>query len=222
MMVDREVNELFPKQECAIGDVLLQVKGLTVNGEFNNVTFNIRRGEIWASPAHGRGTDRTGGNHHGRQEKRRGSTILQEQCDFVDRITEEAFKRGIAMLPEGPQEECAYFCGWRSRSNVLVSALKKCMRGPFIQRQLEKKCFDAYAEKLEIRHSSWRQTCKNLSGGNQQKVAVARVLNADPEVIILDEPTRGIDVKTKSEIHRLHVRAGRDRKGGAHGFVGTA
>jgi ABC-type sugar transport system ATPase subunit len=65
------------------------------------------------------------------------------------------------------------------------------------------RCFNEYVDKLEIKHSNPSQACKNLSGGNQQKVAVSRVLNADPEIIILDEPTRGIDVKTKSEIHRL-------------------
>ena len=84
-----------------------------------------------------------------------------------------------------------------------MSSFHKCLAGPSINKTLEKKYFDEYKQKLEIKCSGTAQICKNLSGGNQQKVAVSRVLNCDPDIIILDEPTRGIDVKTKSEIHRL-------------------
>ncbi|HET6411762.1 MAG TPA: sugar ABC transporter ATP-binding protein [Anaeromyxobacter sp.] len=202
MMVDREVNELFPKQECAIGDVLLQVKGLTVNGEFHNVTFDLRRGEILGiAGLMGAGRTELVETIMGARRSDAGE-IFYKGKRIVNRIPGEAFKRGIAMVPED-RKRSGVFLRLPVKDNVLVSALKKCMRGPYIRRQLERKCFEAYAEKLEIRYSSLRQTCKNLSGGNQQKVAVSRVLNADPEVLILDEPTRGIDVKTKSEIHRL-------------------
>jgi ABC-type sugar transport system ATPase subunit len=73
----------------------------------------------------------------------------------------------------------------------------------FLRKNLEKKYSDEYIEKLEIKTDTYRQICANLSGGNQQKVVIARVLNADPSVIILDEPTRGIDIKTKADIHRI-------------------
>ena len=202
MMVDREVNELFPKQECAIGDVLLQVKGLTVKGEFRNVTFDLRRGEILGiAGLMGAGRTELVETIMGARRSDAGHIVYKGKR-IVNRITEDAFKRGIAMVPEDRKKN-GVFLRLPIKDNVIVSALKKCMRGSFIRRKLERKCFDTYAEKLEIRYSSWRQSCKNLSGGNQQKVAVSRVLNADPEVIILDEPTRGIDVRTKAEIHRL-------------------
>lgn len=87
--------------------------------------------------------------------------------------------------------------------NILVSALEKCLKKAFISSELEQLCVEEYTQKLSIKYSGKNSPCQNLSGGNQQKVVIARALNADPEIIILDEPTRGIDVMTKSEIHRL-------------------
>jgi ABC-type sugar transport system ATPase subunit len=106
------------------------------------------------------------------------------------------------MVPEDRKKN-GVFLKLSIKDNVLMSALKKCLQGPSIKSNLERKYFDEYVSKLQIKCISPRQVCKNLSGGNQQKVAVSRVLNSDPDIIILDEPTRGIDVKTKSEIHRL-------------------
>ncbi|MDR0718799.1 MAG: sugar ABC transporter ATP-binding protein [Treponema sp.] len=202
MMVAREVNDLFPKQESSIGDVLLQVKGLSVKGEFEDVTFDLRRGEILGI---------AGLMGAGRTElmeaivgarRPSGGEIYFKGKKIVNNIPGDAIKRGIAMVPEDRKKN-GVFLKLSIKDNVLMSALKKCMRGPGLKKDLEMRCFNEYADKLEIKYSSLSQACRNLSGGNQQKVAVSRVLNADPEIIILDEPTRGIDVKTKSEIHRL-------------------
>jgi ABC-type sugar transport system ATPase subunit len=121
---------------------------------------------------------------------------------IVNRNPGDAIRRGIAMVPEDRKKN-GVFLKLSIKDNVIMSALKKCLRGPSIRKNLERKYFDEYVAKLQIKCASPRQVCKNLSGGNQQKVAVSRVLNSDPDIIILDEPTRGIDVKTKSEIHRL-------------------
>ena len=202
MMVDREVNELFPKQESVIGEVVLRVKGLTVEGEFEDISFDLRKGEILGiAGLMGAGRTELMETIVGAR-KPNGGEIYFKGKKIINHIPGDAIKRGIAMVPEDRKKN-GVFLKLSIKDNVIISALKKCIQGPGLKKSLEMRCFNEYADKLEIKYSSLSQTCKNLSGGNQQKVAVSRVLNADPEIIILDEPTRGIDVKTKSEIHRL-------------------
>lgn len=202
MMVDREVNELFPKQEATIGGVVLEVKELSVNGEFENISFDLHSGEILGvAGLMGAGRTELVETIAGVRRPDTGEIYLRGK-KIVNRIPADAIKRGIAMVPEDRKRN-GVFLKLPIKENILMSSLKKCMRGPLIREKLERKYFEEYAEKLDIKYSSLSQTCKNLSGGNQQKVAVSRVLNADPDIIILDEPTRGIDVKTKAEIHRL-------------------
>jgi ABC-type sugar transport system ATPase subunit len=202
MMVDRDVSDLFPKQDSEIGDVILQVKGLAVDGEFEDVSFDLRRGEILGiAGLMGAGRTELMEAIVGARRPSRGEIYFKGE-KIVNNIPGDAIKRGIAMVPEDRKKN-GVFLKLSIKDNILMSSLKKCMRGFSLRGKLEKKYFGEYADKLEIKYSSLSQPCKNLSGGNQQKVAVSRVLNADPEIIILDEPTRGIDVKTKSEIHRL-------------------
>jgi ABC-type sugar transport system ATPase subunit len=202
MMVDREVNELFPKTECEIGEVVLEVKGLSSEGKFHDVSFDLRRGEILGiSGLMGAGRTELVETIVGARKATAGEIYLHGK-KIVNHNPGDAIKRGIAMVPEDRKKN-GVFLKLSIKDNVLMSAFKKCLQGLFLQKNLELKHFTEYAQKLEIKYVNSRQVCKNLSGGNQQKVAVSRVLNSDPEIIILDEPTRGIDVKTKSEIHRL-------------------
>jgi len=202
MMVDREVSDLFPKQKSQIGDVLLEVKNLTVAGKFKNVSFDLRKGEILGvAGLMGAGRTELMETIVGARRPDRGEIYLHGE-KIVNRMPGDAIRRGIAMVSEDRKKN-GVFLKLNVKDNILMSSLNKCLKGPSISKKLEKKCFDEYKEKLEIKCSSATQICQNLSGGNQQKVAVSRVLNSDPEIIILDEPTRGIDVKTKSEIHRL-------------------
>jgi ABC-type sugar transport system ATPase subunit len=202
MMVDREVNELFPKQKSVIGDVVLQVKNLTVKGEFEDVSFDLRSGEILGiAGLMGAGRTELMEAIVGARKPNRGEIYFKGK-KIVNHIPGDAIRRGIAMVPEDRKKN-GVFLKLSIKDNVLMSSLKKCIQGVGLKKSLEMRCFNEYAKKLEIKYSGLTQACKNLSGGNQQKVAVSRVLNADPEIIILDEPTRGIDVKTKSEIHRL-------------------
>jgi ABC-type sugar transport system ATPase subunit len=202
MMVDREINELFPKQESRIGNVLLEVKGLTVKGKFTDVSFDLREGEILGvAGLMGAGRTELVETIVGSRRPDRGEIYLKGK-KIVNRIPGDAIRRGIVMVPEDRKRN-GVFLKLSIKDNILMSSMNKCLKGPSINKKLEKKCFEEYKDKLEIKCSCPTQICHNLSGGNQQKVAVSRVLNADPEIIILDEPTRGIDVKTKSEIHRL-------------------
>ena len=202
MMVDRKVSELFPKQKSEIGDVMLEVKNLTVPGKFKDISFELRKGEILGvAGLMGAGRTELVETIVGKRQPSEGEIFLYGKA-IRNRIPEDAIRRGIAMVPEDRKND-GVFLRLDIMNNILMSSLKKCQKGLSINKKLEKKYYDEYKEKLEIKASSCNQVCMNLSGGNQQKVAVARVLNADPEIVILDEPTRGIDVKTKSEIHRL-------------------
>jgi ABC-type sugar transport system ATPase subunit len=202
MMVDREVNELFPKIDCAIGDVALQVKNLSVDGLFNNVSFELRRGAILGiAGLMGAGRTELVETIVGARKPSGGAIYLNGK-KIVNHNPGDAIQRGIAMVPEDRKKN-GVFLKLSIKDNILMSAFKKCLKGLFLTKSLEQQYFEEYAKKLEIKYSNPKQVCKNLSGGNQQKVAVSRVLNSEPKIIILDEPTRGIDVKTKSEIHRL-------------------
>jgi ABC-type sugar transport system ATPase subunit len=202
MMVDREVNELFPKTECKIGNVVLSIKDLCVDGLFSNITFDLRQGEILGiAGLMGAGRTELVETIVGARKSARGEIFLNG-TKIINHNPGDAIKRGIAMVPEDRKKN-GVFLKLAIKDNILMSAFKKCLKGLFLRKNLEQKYFEEYAEKLQIKYSNPRQVCRNLSGGNQQKVAVSRVLNSDPQIIILDEPTRGIDVKTKSEIHRL-------------------
>jgi ABC-type sugar transport system ATPase subunit len=202
MMVAREVNELFPKIDCAIGNVVLRVQDLCIPGLFSDITFDLRAGEILGiAGLMGAGRTELVETIVGARKASKGVIYLNGK-KIVNHNPGNAIARGIAMVPEDRKRN-GVFLKLSIKDNVLMSALKKCINGLSLRNNLERKHFKEYAEKLQIKYADPKQVCKNLSGGNQQKVVVSRVLNADPQIIILDEPTRGIDVKTKSEIHRL-------------------
>lgn len=202
MMVDRDVSELFPKQESQIGVVLLEVKNLTIKGQFEDISFDLHEGEILGvSGLMGAGRTELMEAIVGTRRPESGEIFLRGE-KIANRIPADAIQRGIAMVPEDRKRR-GIFLKLSLRDNILMSSMKKCLRGIMLNKKLQKQYCGEYEKKLEIRCTSDAQICQDLSGGNQQKVAVSRVLNADPDIIILDEPTRGIDVKTKSEIHRL-------------------
>ncbi|MGL6197494.1 MAG: sugar ABC transporter ATP-binding protein [Lachnospiraceae bacterium] len=201
-MVDREISEMYPKQEAEIGDVILEVKNLTRAKEFENVSFTLRKGEILGlAGLMGAGRTEVVEAIMGVTRPDSGEIYLNGE-KIVNRIPGDAIKRGIIMVPEDRKKN-GLVLKLGIRDNLLMSALPKCMKGGVLNKSLEKKCCREFKDKLEIKCCGDDQLCVNLSGGNQQKVVVARVLNANPDIIILDEPTRGIDIKTKSDIHRL-------------------
>jgi ABC-type sugar transport system ATPase subunit len=202
MMVDREINELFPKIECEIGEVIFEVKNLTIDGVFEDISFNLRRGEILGiSGLMGAGRTELMEAIVGKRKILSGEILLHGK-KIINKIPGDAIQRGIVMVSEDRKKD-GVFLKLSVRDNVLMSSMKKCMSRLLLNKKKQDKCCEEYKEKLQIKCRTDRQNCNTLSGGNQQKVAISRVLNADPEIIILDEPTRGIDVKTKSDIHRL-------------------
>ncbi len=202
MMVDRDISAMFPKQEAKIGEVVLEVRGLRKKGNFQDISFILHRGEILGlSGLMGAGRTEVVEAIVGARKLDAGEIFLDGK-KIVNRMPGDAISKGIIMVPEDRKRN-GVALKLSIKDNILMSSLRKCTRQGFIMKRLEDKYSKEYMEKLEIKAATDKQICANLSGGNQQKVAIARILNADPDVIILDEPTRGIDVKTKAEIHRL-------------------
>lgn len=202
MMVDRDVSELFPKMDSEIGEPVLEVKNLTRKGDFENISFQLRKGEILGfAGLMGAGRTELAEAIMGMRRIDSGEIWLKGE-KIRNRIPAEAIRRGIIMVPEDRKKN-GIIGKLSVRDNLLLSSLKKCLKGGMLRKSLEDQYCDRSCKSLQIKCRSIGQKGGELSGGNQQKVIVSRILNAEPEIIILDEPTRGIDVKTKADIHKL-------------------
>lgn len=211
MMVDRDISDLFPKLESEIGEPVLEVRHLSRAGEFRDISFVLRRGEILGfAGLMGAGRTELMEAIMGVSRPDSGEILLHGKV-IRNRIPSDAIGHRIVMVPEDRKRK-GLVLKLSTRDNLLLSTIRKCTRRGVIRKKLEKEYVDRYAERLEIKMQNAGVPCATLSGGNQQKVAVAKALNADPEIIILDEPTRGIDVKTKADIHRLMSELARQGK----------
>ena len=199
-MVGRQVSNMFPKVDCEIGDVVLKVENLNAGRLVKNVSFELRKGEILGfAGLVGAGRTETMEAIFGLRKVTSGK-IYKNGQEIHIKDPAEAIDNGICMLNE--DRRANGIVGIRPVSdNVIFSSLKK-YGTPLNYRQIHKDV-DDYIEKLNVKTPSSEELIMNLSGGNQQKVLVARCLLANPDIIIVDEPTRGIDVGAKAEIHAL-------------------
>ncbi len=201
MMVGRELNEIFAKRPAKIGDVVLEGKNLSV-GYVKDVSFNVRSGEILGFYGLvGAGRSEVMRLVFGVDKKDAGEVFLNGKQVEITCPT-DAIEAGIALVPEDRKLQ-ALILGRSINENISLAILKKLRDGLFVNNEKQRTLAEEYCEKLRIKTPSIDQTVKNLSGGNQQKVVVAKWMAANPIVLILDEPTRGIDVGAKQEIHSL-------------------
>lgn len=201
MMVGREVKNVFPKTECEIGDVVFKVEGLTGKG-FENITFEVKKGEILGlTGLAGAGRSETMRAIFGLDPLDSGKIYLDGK-EIVNKNPRQAINHGIAMVNE---DRRAYgLCLYRSISeNISLPNLPVYQKGLILNKRKEKEENGKYAEMLTVKAASLDEDAIALSGGNQQKVVLAKWLMSNPKVLILDEPTRGVDVGAKSEIHSL-------------------
>lgn len=204
MMVGRELKDTFPKRVCSEGDkeVILEVKNLR-NSKVKGVSFKLYRGEILGI---------SGLVGSGRTEVVRaliGADKVEEKEVYIKgkkvsiRTPNEALQFGIALIPEDRKTQ-GLVLEASIKNNISLSGLRKIInKYRFINRGKEINIVDEYVESLDIKTSSIERLVKNLSGGNQQKVVIAKCLNTECEILIFDEPTRGIDVGAKAEIYKL-------------------
>ncbi len=203
LMVGRDVEAIFPKREIAIGDPVLTLEGVTSHAAgVHDVSFTIRRGEIVGlSGLVGAGRTELARVLFGLEPLDAGTIRLNGQS-IRPRSPEDAIARGLAYLPEDRRRH-GVILDLGVDANLTLAALTAISRRGFLDHAAEASIATGLVQKLGIKTAALTTPVRNLSGGNQQKVALGRWLVQPPAVLILDEPTQGVDVGAKSEIHRL-------------------
>lgn len=205
LMVGRELTNLYPPKNNEIGDVLLDVKDLSAEySKLRDVSFSARKGEILGvAGLDGSGRTELLENIFGVATRRSGKFTLDGK-PIRNRNSRESIKNGFALLTE-ERRATGIFSILNIRENAVISSLKKCKAGPFLSKGKMKKNTDWCIDSMHIKTPTQETKIRSLSGGNQQKVILGRWLLTDPTVLLLDEPTRGIDVGAKYEIYELII-----------------
>jgi rhamnose transport system ATP-binding protein len=202
MMVGRTITNLFPKQDVRAGDVVLKVEHLTRAGSFHDVSFDLRRGEILGlAGLVGAGRTNVARAIFGVEPATEGR-IQVEGREVAITSPQQAIELGLAYVPEDRQLH-GLIPTMPITPNISLPILHQYARIGWLQDKSERKSAYDAACQMEVRANNIWQLARELSGGNQQKVVLAKWLSTKPRIIILDEPTRGIDVGTKAAVHGL-------------------
>lgn len=201
-MVGRDVSELFPKIDAQIGEIVLSIKDLARDGQFENISFDVRAGEIVALA----GLVGSGRSEIARAifgvDKYNSGTVLINGKKLKPASTLAAMEHGIALVPEDRRQQ-GLFMPTSIAKNAAITMLSRIRKGFVVSSQSEQVVADKWTRVLQTKFENINDPVERLSGGNQQKVVLAKWLATEPKLLIVDEPTRGIDVKTKAEVHKL-------------------
>ena len=210
-MVGRELTELFPKTEHKIGGVVLEVNDLTNPAYFRNVSFNVKKGEIVAlAGLVGSGRSEIARAIFGIDKYESGSVKVNgEKLPAGSPVI--AMERKIALVPEDRRQQGLFMVAGVDR-NISMESFDALTDRGLINFKKERSLTQTWKEKLSIKFANQSDPVDRLSGGNQQKTVLAKWLATDPDLLIVDEPTRGIDVATKAEVHRLVDKAAGEGK----------
>ena len=201
-MVGRQLTEFYVKDSVPQEEVFLEVKNLSREGVFQDVSFALRRGEILGvSGMVGAGRSEVARAIVGIDPKNSGEVLLEGKTLNIQKPI-DAINAGIVLIPENRKEEGLVLEN-SVRFNTTLAVLKEFIRGIFWNRKKEEDIVDSHIKSLNIRTPHQEQLILNLSGGNQQKVVIAKWLATQPKVLIMDEPTRGVDVGAKAEIYTI-------------------
>ena len=202
LMIGRSLDLSRNESHHEMGDVALEVRGLSCGKLYQDVSFNVRKGEVLGFYGLvGAGRTEIAETLFGLRDPSAGQILLNGQ-EVRIKSPIDAIANGISLVPEDRKGQ-GLVLGMNCRDNMTLPQVDDLTAGPFVSDGAEIAMFDQYRDKLDIRTPGWRQTVGNLSGGNQQKIVIGKWLSMRPEVLIVDEPTRGIDVGSKSEIHNL-------------------
>ena len=201
-MVGRELKDLYPPKSSKAGESMLHISGLCREGIFRDISFELRRGEILGI---------SGLIGSGRTEVARAICAIDKldagEIDYLGKRTRfknysDAIDHGLCYLTEDRKQQ-GLFLNLNVKNNINVAIIDSLSRHLILQRKKETENANAYVRRLNMKVSGIGQLVSSLSGGNQQKAMIAKWLSVNPSVIIMDEPTRGIDVGAKSEIHTM-------------------
>jgi ABC-type sugar transport system ATPase subunit len=204
MMVGREISDYYKRDYCASDEVVLEVQNLTTDHIYD-VSFTLRKGEILGfSGLMGAGRTEIMRALFGIDKIQKGKILLGGKEIFINNV-EDAMRHGISLVPEDrklngiiPQKEVSF--------NITLKVLREFIKGIFENKAKEAEISNRYLKELSIKAPSVQTIMTNLSGGNQQKVVVASWLATNPQILIFDEPTRGIDIGAKTEIYAIMNR----------------
>jgi inositol transport system ATP-binding protein len=203
LMVGREISQLFPTANATKGDISLEVEGLTKDGVFENISFMVRRGEILGvAGLMGAGRSEVMETIFGLRPADSGSIKINGRPISIASPS-DAIRHRLALITEDRQQTGLNLKGSVKDNITLVDLKNFCRFNHVIDSKKENDAADTAIAELRIKTRNRNQTVRTLSGGNQQKVVLAKWLLNEPEIIILDEPTRGIDIGAKSEIYKL-------------------
>lgn len=201
-MVGREITQVFPEKKGRVGEKLLQVEGLGKVGFFADISFTLHRGEILGlTGLVGAGRTEVCQSLFGIMPYDKGTIKVNGQ-EVIIKNTKEAMNLGIGYLPEDRQLQ-GLVLQWGIGRNITLPTLANVSKNGWLDERKEAELAKRLAEKVHVKANSIFDLVSSLSGGNQQKVAVAKLLTADLDIIILDEPTKGVDVGAKSAIYEI-------------------
>ena len=202
MMVGRSVDNLYPKTEAKPSDVALSVRGLTRKGVLSDISFDVRRGEVLGfAGLVGCGRTEIARCIFGADRLDSGDITIDGETVAI-RSPQDAIRLGIGYVPEDRKLQ-GLFLHMSVRDNIAMSVAHRMTHAGFVDRGAVTRVAASYRDRLSVRPPQLDNPVNRLSGGNQQKVALAKWLALKPRVLILDEPTRGIDIGAKAEVHAL-------------------
>ncbi len=211
MMVGREMDEMFSRESVEIGETLLEVKNLTLPGKFEDISFTVRKGEVFGfAGLVGSGRSEVAEAIFGYQPAESGEMFLHGEAVSINKPM-DAIKHGIGFVTED-RKKTGLMLNMSVTDNMIMPDLLPYLENSFVSHKLSSAVANDMKDQLRIKTPSVDTIIENLSGGNQQKVLIVRWLLLEPDILILDEPTKGIDVGAKAEIYKLIIELARSGK----------
>lgn len=212
LMVGRDLDQIYPKDHASIGEVLLEVNELGRAGKFENISFTVRKGEIVGlAGLMGAGRTEVVESLFGIHRADQGEVRIKGKPVRI-RSPKDAIKNGISLVSEDRKLMGLNLLG-SVRTNITLASLGKfCSMSQIVRTKEEIQAVDRSIQNLNIKTPHRNQIVGTLSGGNQQKVVIAKWLLCNPDILVLDEPTRGIDIGAKAEIYKMMSLLAREGK----------